>query len=330
MNASTYPRFTPAGGHQIAQRRNYFLRNLLIILLVQILVAVGIYIYQRNAQPDVESKALFDVNIENVDKWVISDTNNKVTFTKSKDGWQLPDWHQLPIDPQKFDNLVDKLKGTRLTWPATTTKASHDRFEVAETKFQRRLELFVGDKKVGDIFLGSSPGFKKVHLRRADDNEVYAVELSSFELSATNKDWLNTSLFAAKQPEGIIGADYQLEKNGESWQLAGEVSSNIDASKVNGLVEAFSGFTVQDLYAGIPQGERVNIAVKTNSTEWRYEFVKSGSDYFVKRNDRDLYFEISAHEYERFAQLKKQDFLAVHQSDGATQSDNSATATFDK
>lgn len=328
MNASTYPQFTPSSGHEIAQRRNYLLRNLLVIFVVQVLVTLGIYVYQRNAQPDMEAKALLDFNMDNIDKWIISDANNKVMLTKSEHGWQLPDLHQLPVDSQKFDNLVDNLKGTRLTWPATTTEASHERFEVAEIKFQRRLEFFSGDKKVGDIFLGTSPGFKKVHLRRAEDNEVYAVELSTFEFSTINKDWLNTSLLTAKQPEKIIGADYQLEKNGENWRLAGDASADVDSSKVNALVEAISGFTVQDLYTGTPQGERVKISVKTPTAEWQYEFIKAGSDYFVKRNDRDLYFKVSADEYERLAQIKKQDLLAVQQSNNAAQpSDSTNTAS---
>lgn len=326
MNASTYPQFPSSSGQHIAQRKNHVLRNLSLILLVQILVTIGLFIYQRNLQPEVEATALLDFNIDTIDKWIISDASNKVVLTKSSNGWQLPNLHLLPVDSQKLDDLLDKLKGTKLTWPATTTEASHERFEVTDTRFQRRLEFFAGDKKLGDIFLGGSPGFKKVYLRRAGDKEVFAVELSSFEFTVVNKDWLDRALLVAKQPVEIHGVDFTLIKEGENWRFADGIFAKVDASKVNALTEAIGGFTVQDVNADKLEGEKTSISVKTLAGEWQYEFVKTTAGYVVKRNDRDLYFNISAYEYERLAQIKKQDLVLSE----ASQSNNANSATSSK
>lgn len=311
MNSSTYPQFSGMSGAQTARRKNAWPRNLFILLIVQLALAIAIYTYRSNAQPEVEAKPLAEFNIENVDKWVISDANSQVTLVKSVDSWQLPDLHQLPVDEQKLDGLVEKLKGTKLTWPVATTESSHERFEVAENKFQRRLEFFEGDKKAGEIFLGTSPGFKKVHVRRAGDKDIYAVELSSFELASVTKDWLDTSLLTVKQPVHIRAADYQVQQNGDAWGFVDDADTKVDNAKVASIVNAIAGFTVQEVAATKPEGEQTSLMVKTAVAEWQYDFIKSGEDHYVKRNDRDQYFKISATDYERIVQPKKQDLVAT-------------------
>lgn len=309
MNVSIQPQFTPVSGEKASRPQNYWSRNLLLLLVVQVLLAIGIYAYQRNAQPQLDARALLDFNLDNVDKLVISDASNSATLAKSADAWQLAELHQLPVETQKLDGLLDKLNGTRLTWPVTTTESSHERFEVTDGKFQRRVGFFTGDKKLGEIFLGTSPGFKKVHLRRAGEKAVYAVELSSFEFSTTDKDWLETELLAAKQPRQIRGSDYQLQQEGDNWRFADDASAKVDNNKARALVDALSGFMVQEVAVGKPEGEAIRLEVNTAAGEWQYEFIKADDDYFVRRNDRDLFFKVSAYEFERIAQIKKADLL---------------------
>ncbi|ACE85583.1 DUF4340 domain-containing protein [Cellvibrio japonicus] len=309
MNASIQPQSTPVYRENVITTKHGWSRQLLLLLVVQVLLVIGIYAYQHQAQPQLEAQALLDMNIDSVDKWVISDASNSVTLVKSANVWQLPELHQLPVEAQKLDSLLDKLKGTKLTWPVATTESSHERFEVAESKFQRRISLFAGDKKLGDIFFGTSPGFKKVHLRRAGEKAVYAVELSSFEFSTTDKDWLETELLAAKQPRQIRGSDYQLQQEGDNWRFADDASAKVDNNKARALVDALSGFMVQEVAVGKPEGEAIRLEVNTAAGEWQYEFIKAGDDYFVRRNDRDLFFKVSAYEFERIAQIKKADLL---------------------
>lgn len=336
MNASTYPQFIVGNnGKQTVSPLNNLLRLLLLFLIIQILVGIAIYAYHRVAQPEAEANALLDFNSEAIDKLIIHDVNNKVILTRSAGGWQLPDLHQLPVDSAKLDDLLDKLRGTKLTWPVTTTESSHARFEVVENKFQRRVEFFTGDKKAGDIFLGNSPGFKKIHLRRANEKEVYAVELSGFDFATTSKDWLNSGLLAVKQPLRIRGADYDLQQDSgllqstnespqksqeqflegltspqQNWRLTQDAAASVNNSALTRLLSALSGLSVQEPITNRPDGERVNLDVKTAEGEWRYEFVKTGADYSVKRSDRDIYFKISAAEYENIARVKKQDLIA--------------------
>ena len=310
MNSSTYPQF-PANGAKLERRTNTLPRNLLLLLMVQVVLAFVIYTYQRNAQPQAEAKALADFNFQKIDKWLISDASNQVTLIKSGANWQLPDLHQLPVDAEKLEGLVEKLKGTKLTWPVATTESSHERFDVAENKFQRRLEFFEGDKKAGEIFLGTSPGFKKVHLRRAGDKDVYAVELSTFEFATVTKDWLDAQLLTVKQPLQIRAADYFVQQDGDNWRFVDDAEAKVDKAKITPVVDAITGFSVQEVATSKPEGESTHLTVRTAVAEWQYEFIKSGENYYVKRNDREQYFKISSVDYERIVQPKKQDLIAT-------------------
>jgi hypothetical protein len=72
-------------------------------------------------------------------------------------GW-APDARGLPADGEKVSQLLDKSpplpRHGRLTG---TESAKHS---VAPDKSQRQIQLMVQDQVVGDLYLGTSPGFK--------------------------------------------------------------------------------------------------------------------------------------------------------------------------
>jgi len=59
--------------------------------------------------------------------------------------------------------LIDKLEGAEAAWPVATSESSAERFEVSDAKFQRRIRFFADDAVVTELFLGTSPGFRRVH-----------------------------------------------------------------------------------------------------------------------------------------------------------------------
>ena len=64
----------------------------------------------------------------------------------------------------------------------------------------------------------------------------------------------------------------------------------------------------------VPQGETTRVTVESAAGEFQYDFVKAESDYFVKRNDRDIYFKLSQYEFERVAVRTKADLVAAIQT----------------
>lgn len=297
---------------------NLWQKRLTILLIVQVLLVLGLFAYQKNSRVQVNAQPLLAVGIADIDRVVIQDASNNTTLQKTGDQWQLPELQQLPVDKQKLEGILQKLEGTKLTWPVTTTASSHERFEVSDGKFERHIELFQGDNKKAELWLGTSPGFKKIHLRRAGEDQVYAVELTSFEFAAEAKDWLQKDLLAVKDISTIKAADYTLQKTADSWSFVSanqdETTEKVDANKVAELVSGLNNLQIQELATQAPQGETTSLAVKSAAGEFQYDFVKAENEYFVKRSDRDNYFKLSQYEFERVAARTKADLAAAAQA----------------
>ena len=164
------------------------------------------------------------------------------------------------------------------------------------------------------MWLGTSPGFKKIHLRRAGEDKVYAVELTSFEFATEAKGWLQKDLLAVKDINTIKAADYALQKTADNWSFVSanqdETTDKVDANKVAELISGLNNLQIQEVVTQTPQGEITSVTVKSAAGEFQYDFVKTGTEYFVKRNDRDIYFKLSQYEFERVAAQTRAD-LAV-------------------
>jgi hypothetical protein len=288
------------------------------LLLLQALLVVGMFAWHQGSQPQAEAQPLLTTNLDEIDKLVISDTNTTVTLQKVNGAWQLPDLQQLPVDTQKLTDLFDKLKGTRLTWPVATTASSHERFDVSDKKFQRRIELYKSDKETDELLLGTSPGFRKVHLRRDGADEVYAVQLNSFEFAVAANDWLKKDLLAVANPQAIIAAGYSLQKKGDNWEFTG-TSEKTDNTKVVELGNAFNSLQVTEVAGNLPDGEKHHFTVRGSNGEYQYEFVKADNNYFVKRNDKPQVFKLSQHEYERIVKPTRADLITKADAVGNNQ-----------
>jgi hypothetical protein len=310
-------------------------KRLSILLVVQLLLIVGIFAYKQNMQPSIDAQPLLGITTAEIDRMLISDADNKAELKKTTSGWQLPGLQQLPVDQEKLVDVLQKLDGTKLTWPVTTTRSAHERFEVAGVKFQRRIELFQGDTKKADLFLGTSPGFKKVHVRQAEADNVYAVELTTFEFPGVANDWLQKDLLAVKDVEMVKGPDYQLQKTGADWSFvatdeSGDEQPKVAKEKVTQLTNALGSLQIQEPASSAPQeGETISLSVKSPEGEFNFDFVKAADTYFVKRNDRDIYFKLSQYEYERIAKLDKASLTDDAADVDTEAADSSAAITSD-
>lgn len=284
-------------------------QRLSVLLVIQVLLIIGVFAYQQSSRVQVDAQPLLAIKANDIDRLVIQDASNKVSLQKVGNEWRLPDQQQLPVDKQKLDDLLQKLDGTKLTWPVTTTASSHERFEVAGTKFQRRIELFQGDTKKADLWLGTSPGFKKIHVRREGDDQVYAVELTAFEFAVEPKDWLLKNLLAVKDVSIIKAADYEIQKANDGWNFVAvnqdAAAARVNAAKATELVNAFSRLEVQEVVTQVPQGETTSAIVKSAAGEFEYNFIKADNNYFVQRNDRNIYFKLRQSDVEQIAKINK-------------------------
>ena len=281
---------------------------LIALLVLQLALAGGLLLSRQQAGDEGTPQPLLPVAASAIDRIVVSDAGSQATVVRQDGAWVLSGSH-LPASASKVADILQRLEQTATEWPVTTTRSSHKRFEVSEEAFQRRVQLFQGDRQVAEFYLGTSPGFRKVHLRRAAEDEVYAVTLNTFDLPAGEDAWLDHSLLAVTDPTRIVGPDYTLEESADGvWSLAGDEAAAetgntpLDDEQARQLVSAFANLRVQSVADGVPDpetGKGISVEVETADGSYRYHFHQDEAGYYVRREDRATVFNLSQYDYDR-------------------------------
>ena len=224
--------------------------TLIAALAVQLAIVGVLLAVASGSQVEAEPFLTFDARA--VDGLAVAGEDGEVTLTKAESGWQLPDG--LPADETKVDGVIEKLADAAAGWPVATSASVQERFEVAEDNHQRRLTLSGGGEPVADIYLGTSPGYRKAHARRVDDDDIYAITFSNYEAGTKAADWLDKALL---RPNGALtgmrydGA-FDLSKDEEGVWTA-STGAALDQAKVETLAGRFTGLTVTGVSELSPQ-----------------------------------------------------------------------------
>lgn len=279
------------------------------LLLVQLIISEALYWnrqQEKHQVVDVQQALLFS-DVRSLDKIQIQEAGKSLTLQKNGEGWLLAET-QLPVDKARIDGLLAKLETLNGGWPVTSTASSHERFEVTEKRFQRHVTLYQGEQRKADFYLGSSPGFRKVHLRKLDNDAVYAVALNAFDFSSSQDEWLDKRLLATNHLKRMQGSDYLLEKQPSGWVLSSAPQASLNQTRASELAGAFESLrvTARIEHADANQvsgNQSVDIKVSNDSGEWTYSFIQLGSAYAVKRSDLSHYFALAESDHQRFVSV---------------------------
>ena len=272
--------------------------GLAVVLVAQILFAA--VLKWSDASPSNEQKALLSDSAA-VNKVVLSDAEQQVTLWRRDGGWVVEQLEKLPADQSKVKDALHRVAQIRLGFPITATQSAHERFEVDEGKFQRKITLYKDENQPTEILLGTSPGFREVHLRIVDEDETYAVELNAFDFPAEPDQWLDKQLLALDSPTQIQGNDYKLVRQAEKWVLQSE--QGLDETKADDLVAAIEGLRILEVAAPL-EGENVQeieVLVASGEEAFTYKFQSNASEYRVSRDDRQAVFRLSQSEFDSIA-----------------------------
>ncbi|MEJ2045785.1 MAG: DUF4340 domain-containing protein [Reinekea sp.] len=289
-----------------------------VLLVAQLILAGGLFWNANLAHADNQPQPLLSFSDDQVNKAIISADGDRVTLNKVDDQWQLAD-SSLPIDQSKWQQLLERLQNLETGWPVANSQSSQQRFEVADDQFQRHVELFNADKKLADLYLGTSPGFREVHVRRADDNNIYNATLATHEFPVDDKSWLNRQLLAVKDIKTISRSDYKLEKTDSGWQLDNDTQQNIavNEDKAKALENALQNLSILDIAKDEQAQNATEVSVISDNQQWSYKFLKQDDKYFVSRNDLNTVFTISKETYNSIIDIDEPQLAASPQQDEA-------------
>ena len=213
------------------------------VLVVQLIV-IGI-ILLVNATGSQKPKQFLQFDQGAVNRVVINSGNESIELTRRTDGWKLADGN--PVDASKVERVLEKLSDVQPDWPVATSANAATRFEVSPSKFQKQITVYGGEKTLADVYLGTSPSFRKIHARHAKGGDIYSIEFANHEAGTSTSSWLDRSLLHS---QGAISAlekvgDFVLTNTETGWVV--DSGASLDESKVRSFVDRFESLNVFEI-----------------------------------------------------------------------------------
>ncbi|MBL8023266.1 MAG: DUF4340 domain-containing protein [Elusimicrobia bacterium] len=170
--------------------------KLLLGLLVGQIFLAGVFFLNRRGSGAFESsESLLGIEKGDYDKVTITEPlKPPLTLTYTDGKWVIPERAGIVVSPEKMAQTIEKLVGLKKSWPVADTTSAQKRLKVSETEFEKKVVFFRKEKEKETVYVGSSPEFRKAHLRPADSKKIVLEEFSAHELSTNPTDWeVNTS-----------------------------------------------------------------------------------------------------------------------------------------
>lgn len=274
------------------------LSTILVGLFAAQLAVAGVLYFNTWNQRSVRPQgSLLTLDASEVDQLLIEGEGESVTLDKKQDTWLIGSTG-LPADTSRVDSAIQSFSDMQLGWSVASSDASHQQLEVADDNYQRRVKISSGGDTVGDIFIGTSPGFKRSHVRKEGADEVYSVAINTFDLPPESSDWLDKTLLQVADVSSVRVNDKELLKKDEQWVYDG--SDNTDQDKASGLVTAFESLRVTEIFdQGADELDFEKVVLKTGDDEYEFGFASLDNNYLVSRQDIDSIFKISKSSYDK-------------------------------
>jgi len=169
----------------------------------------------------------------------LSDGEGTVTLRRTDDGWGVQQASDYPASADKTAELLQDLVTISTREKVSHSSAHHVDLEVADTAFNRRVQVTTTDG-THTFFVGKAGRGGSTYVRRGGEDDVFAVsDFSAHKLSARPQAWLDRLVFEAER-DRIFAIDVR-NPSGEfrlqrqtltGWQLAGAPAGTRLDSKV--------------------------------------------------------------------------------------------------
>ena len=298
----------------------YFLVALFCLQVVLAVVFRGAG-RQENAEKGETSLAHFiPGDITSVE---IAGTKNKKVILKKEHGkWKLPEHFNFPADSKAVNDFLKDLAGLEAGWPVATTEDAFDRFKVGPENFERHIVLFKNGEKSAEIFLGTSPGVRKIHARTSGNNNIYEVRFSLFKAATDPDSWIDKDLLRIDQPAVTaieLPAVKIIKKNGSLQPDDLGANETVVKGGVEGLVNKVCTLSIEGVLGTSPPegfkadspGFQFAVVLEPDNLRRDYIFSKpEGKGYYIlKTSDRPEYFKVAQWLVNGIKDVKRDDLV---------------------
>ena len=322
--------------------RSPLIAGLGALLAVQLLVALLMGLGGNDLSPAKSQGPLLAFEIDQVTGLRIASGDSELVLKKADDAWQLPSLGGFPVTEFKIAELLDKLAGIQKRIPVATTEAAIARFKVADDDFERRLTLESTDGPLGTLYLGDSPGFRRLFVRADGEQAVYEAELALFDASDKADDWTKKTVLQLEQDriQGLVINDLVLTRSKEDiWTLDGLTESEVlNQDAVKNLVRLVANINFRSVLGSENKPEygqdapvlTFKITLDEETLEYRLSKPPEGDDHVIKVSNRPNYFSLSQYSVEDLTNAKLENLVSSADpaaQEGAAETDEPVMTT---
>jgi hypothetical protein len=302
------------------------------IFVVQ-LAAVAWVFWPRAAATAGGGPLLGDLTADAVTALTITDdADRSVSLERSGDGWTLAGSDGYPAKAEQVTTLLDKLIDIKADRLVANTPASHNRLQVADENFLRKLELTTADG-VRTLYVGSSGGASATHVRAAGKDATYLTSaVASWDLQPVATDWIDIAYFNVATADILTvtlenaGGTLTFVPTGDNeWTMTdlaeGEQASSANISTLMSRIAAINlhtvlGKTEKPEYGLAEPLATVTVKAKTAEGGEKTTTLTMGAKdeardaYYFKSSDSPYYVLLAAFTGDEFANKRRTDYLA--------------------
>lgn len=282
--------------------------SLLLILLIQCAMVITVYWPQTGATDKSPAESMAPFSRDLVDEIYVGDEyDNETLLHKVGDHWLLPELEGLPANTEMVNQLLDGIISAGNNWPVAESVAARQRFQVASYYYQRRIKLLGDHQLLGTFFLGTSPGFRKVHARNEAQSAIYSLQFNAFDAPGASGHWLDRKLLQIRTPIAITADGYSLQRQDSEWRSGmGQVP---DERELEALLSALrslqvEGVATEDRQRDLAEAEAaLVIKVRSLAGDITLELFHLDGRYYIHSSEYPLFFLLGAYDYDRLTSV---------------------------
>ncbi len=288
------------------------IKLLLLLLVLQAGLVAWVNLPGDDPGASEADAPLLVLDAESVDAVTIEQPGEApLRMVRKGTGWVLPGKGDFPVLSAKFEKFTEKLLGVRRSWPVGKTLVAARQFKVVPDQFERRVKFLQGTDVLGDVFLGTSPGFRKVHARLEGDKQTYAIDFNAFDAPVDADQWYDTEILktAVEDIARIELGAYALKAGDGGFQVEGlRENEETDAEPVRQLVERVAEVGFTDVLfkdgkalfdAGRPVLEYTIEPKEGSPVKYTVVSPEEGDHYILKSSAQPHYFKVDRDRFDK-------------------------------
>ncbi len=165
-----------------------------ILLLLQLGIVIYITLQDKDFEPYAPNTTVVSLAPSAAGVIQISADEGILKLVKEEGSWLLSAVEKVPADSELVESFLEKIAGFKRSLAVATSEDAAKRFRVSHDEYAYHLVISGENKELANLYFGTSPGFKQIHLREAGRDEIITVGLGSHELSPAVEQWIDKNV----------------------------------------------------------------------------------------------------------------------------------------